>query len=85
MKKTLDPEVAEQCWPSLLSQWSLTEKWIEFITSEGHQLRYVNRDVWDELYLVTVELKPDLSNRSEVDVGAWPSVIDDFVNHLTNN
>jgi len=82
--KTIEAETALDMWSTVLSDWPLTEKWLQFIQKEAAKakrkeggMKAVSRDVWDQIFEFSREIKPDLSNWE--DGGAWPVVIDEFV------
>lgn len=77
-RKTLDKEQALELWEMVLAggHFSQLDKFLAFI-SQDEETKFVNKDLWDQVYDFAVEIKPDLSNWE--DDGAWPIALDDFV------
>jgi len=77
--RTLPVEVALQMWQlTLASRLKPFKEWEEFI--EEKQVKAVTKDVWDMLFTFAIDVDADLSNYDED--GAWPVLIDDFVEWL---
>jgi len=77
--KTVVPDTALALWQLLLpSRWALAQQWLDFLPAQG--LKSVTADVWSQLLEFARAVKPDLSNYDAN--GAWPSLIDDFVDSL---
>ena len=75
--RTLPTEVALQMWTLVLGgeRFSRLARWTAFLEKEG--VRAVTKDVWDMLLTFATDVETDLSNYD--DDGAWPVLIDDFV------
>jgi|UniRef100_A0A7S4LM59 DCN1-like protein 4/5 len=72
----LGNDTALAYWQLLLGpQWPLTNSWCTFI-SEVYK-KAITRDVWKQLYYFS-QLPTSLESY-DIDEGAWPSVMDDFV------
>jgi DCN1-like protein 4/5 len=68
-------DTAVAYWQLLLNNWPLIGPWCTFI-SEVHK-KAVTRDVWKQCHYFSL-LPPSLASY-DADEGAWPSVMDDFV------
>lgn len=71
----LSNETAVAYWALLLPRWALVEQWSRYI-AEVYK-KAITRDVWKQL-LYFSQLPPALPNY-DAEEGAWPSVMDDFV------
>lgn len=79
--RVLPIEVATDYWRLLLAdKFSQLDSWITFI--EDVNQRAVTRDTWDMIleFCNYLDKTPDLSQYDEE--GAWPSIIDEFVEYL---
>lgn len=79
--RVLPIEVATDYWRLLLAdKFSRLEDWITFI--EDVNQRSVTRDTWDMIleFCIYLDKNPDLDEYDEE--GAWPSIIDEFVEYL---
>jgi len=77
--RTLPTEVAMQMWTLVLGErFPRLARWTTFLEKEG--VRAVTKDVWDMLLTFANDVEPDLSNYD--DDGAWPVLIDDFVEYV---
>ncbi|PRW57295.1 DCN1 2 [Chlorella sorokiniana] len=79
-KKLVELDVALAMWDLLLpaSRWQHVEAWKEFMRT--HHKRPVSRDTWNQLLEFVLTAAPDLSNYD--DSGAWPYLIDEFVEEM---
>lgn len=79
LRRQIDKEVAIDMWRIvLLGKTSLLDEWLEFVEDNG--TAGITRDLWDQFFEFITDIKSDLSNWESN--GAWPSFIDDFVEHL---
>ncbi len=78
--KSLAPDTALALWQLLLpaARWPAADAWLEFVPTQG--LKAVTADTWAQLLEFARAVKPDLSNYDPE--GAWPSLLDDFAEHL---
>jgi len=82
--KALDMETATDLWNTVFSgRWDLLEAWTQFMHQEAEKakskkggIKAISRDIWEQVFEFSRDVKPDLSN-FELD-GAWPGVIDEF-------
>jgi DCN1-like protein 1/2 len=74
--RNLKVEDALMLWDLLLKplNWPLYDRWIAFISSK---VSVVTKDNWNLIYELATTVKADLSNFDAA--GAWPVMIDDFV------
>jgi len=74
--RTLPTEVATQMWQLTLSErFGHLAAWNEFLGEKG--IKAVTKDVWDMLLTFAMDVDDDMSNYD--DDGAWPVMVDDFV------
>jgi len=75
--RTLAIEVAQQMWQLTLGPRhpDPLERWLEFIQAKG--IKVVTKDVWDMLLTFLLDVKEDMADYD--DEGAWPVLIDDYV------
>jgi len=74
--RTLPTEVAKQMWELTLSdRFGQMDAWGEFLDEKG--VKAITKDVWDMLLTFAVDVSEDLTDYD--DDGAWPVMIDDFV------
>ncbi len=78
--RTLPFEVASQMWRlTLTGRFKLLDEWLDFL--ERRNVRAVTKDMWDMTYTFSTTVrKADLSDYDED--GAWPVLLDDFVDEL---
>ncbi len=78
--KALLADTALALWQLLLpGRWVHAEAWCAFV-ARAPGLKIVSRDTWVQLLEFSRAVKPDLSNYDPE--GAWPSLLDDFAEHL---
>ena len=74
--RTLPIDVALQMWQlTLESRFEHMGSWVEFLAEK--KIKAVTKDVWDMLLTFSNDVDSDLGNYDED--GAWPVLIDDFV------
>lgn len=74
--RTLPLEVALQMWQLTLGgRYGGLEQWCAFLQEQGSKA--VTKDVWDMLLTFSTDVDEDTSNYDED--GAWPVIIDDYV------
>jgi len=77
--RTLPIQVAIQMWDLTIGdRFKLLPKWKDFLAAKD--IKAVTKDVWDMLLTFHTDVVEDLSNYDED--GAWPVLIDDFVEWL---
>lgn len=76
-QKCVQQDVALAVWQLLVppARWSLMPDWCQFL-AERHN-RAISRDTWAQLLDFMQNVRPDFSNYD--DAGAWPYLMDDFV------
>lgn len=80
-RKVLGLEYAISAWRVVLKdRVAFLETWISFL--EETKKKAVNRDTWDLFLDFSRQVKEDFSNYDPA--GAWPSTIDEFVDHMTS-
>ena len=84
-RKSIDLDAAMELWtytfsPKFVFPWPLIDEWLEFCKSNRTKMQLVSIDTWQQTLEFAREVKPDLSNW-DAD-GAWPVVIDDFVEYI---
>jgi len=78
-KKTLDLDFAMDVWAVILPpHFPLLQQFLDFLTTQKN--KHVTKDLWDQTLEFAREVRSDLSNFD--DSGAWPSVIDNFVEYV---
>ncbi|URE08308.1 DCN1-like protein [Musa troglodytarum] len=82
-QKSLALDTAIGMWQLLFAErhWPLVDHWCQFLQMRHNKA--ISRDTWSQLleFAKTVDLQ--LSNYDEE--GAWPYLIDEFVEYLTEN
>jgi DCN1-like protein 1/2 len=76
-KKILSKDIAVALWELLLTgKFAMLDKWIEFVETRD-DIQWISKDVFHQLHSFSKKFGADLS--AWQDDGAWPCVIDDFV------
>mmetsp|Transcript_15449 Transcript_15449/g.25248 ORF Transcript_15449/g.25248 Transcript_15449/m.25248 type:complete len:265 (+) Transcript_15449:428-1222(+) len=86
-QKSLSKEVAVHLWPLLLRplNFELLDEFLKFVEVSGS--KGVTRDLWIQVYHFIVAYKSANNSFSfhDPDNSAWPVVIDEFIEHVSNN
>ena len=81
-RKTIDADAACEMWQLVLGgaepRWPLTAQWVDFVIRQ--KVKVVSSDLWLQVYEFSRDVKPDMSGYDEE--GAWPVIIDDFVEYM---
>ena len=81
-KKILDKETAVALWELLLPEkFDLLSQWVTFVESQ-EDVKWISKDVFFQIHAFSKKFGKDLSTWQ--DDGAWPCVIDDFVEYAKN-
>ncbi|XP_042417265.1 DCN1-like protein 2 [Zingiber officinale] len=82
-QKSLALETAIGMWQLLFAEWhwSLVDHWCQFLQLKHNKA--ISRDTWSQLLEFAKTIDLQLSNYDEE--GAWPYLIDEFVEYLTEN
>ncbi|WVZ81839.1 hypothetical protein U9M48_029171 [Paspalum notatum var. saurae] len=82
-QKSLSLETAIGMWQLLFAErnWPLLDHWCQFLQVRHNKA--ISRDTWAQLLEFVKTIDPQLSNYD--DEGAWPYLIDEFVEYLTEN
>ncbi|XP_038682296.1 DCN1-like protein 2 [Tripterygium wilfordii] len=82
-QKSLALDTAIGMWQLLFAekQWPLVDHWCQFL-QEKHN-KAISRDTWSQLLEFARIVNPSLSNYDAE--GAWPYLIDEFVEYLNEN
>ena len=76
--KSLPPETATAMFKVLLDgRWPLVDEWCAFL--EKHEIKAVTRDTWTQTLEFSRQIGEDM--RGYDPAGAWPYLIDEFVEH----
>ncbi|KAJ0961170.1 hypothetical protein J5N97_000854 [Dioscorea zingiberensis] len=65
----------------LLKNWPLVDHWCQFLQAKHNKA--ISRDTWSQLLEFAKTIDPSLSNYDAE--GAWPYLIDEFVEYLVEN
>jgi len=79
-RKSIDRDNAVLVWGLMFAKYPLGKKWIEFV-EKTEDAKAITSDLWINLLSFLNETQPDLSNFE--DDGAWPVLIDQFVEYMT--
>ncbi|KAK6947202.1 hypothetical protein RJ641_000675, partial [Dillenia turbinata] len=82
-QKSLALDTAIGMWQLLFAekQWLLVDHWCQFLQARHNKA--ISRDTWSQLLEFTWTVDPTLSNYDAE--GAWPYLIDEFVEYLNEN
>ncbi|KAJ8532675.1 hypothetical protein K7X08_012598 [Anisodus acutangulus] len=82
-QKSLALDTAIGMWQLLFAekQWPLVDHWCQFLQARHNKA--ISRDTWSQLLEFAKNVDPALSNYDAE--GAWPYLIDEFVEYLTEN
>lgn len=82
-QKSLALDTAIGMWQLLFAekQWPLVDHWCQFLQARHNKA--ISRDTWSQLLEFARNVDPALSNYDAE--GAWPYLIDEFVEYLTEN
>lgn len=74
--KTLPCELAVALWGVILKdKYSRLKEWVDFV--QNQYKKAISKDVWSQFYEFTVTIAHDFKNYE--DDGAWPVIIDEFI------
>ncbi|KAL6911468.1 hypothetical protein ACP4OV_000273 [Aristida adscensionis] len=81
--KNLSLETAIGMWQLLFAErnWPLIDQWCQFLQVRHNEA--ISRDTWAQLLEFVKTIDPQLTNYDEE--GAWPYLIDEFVEYLKEN
>lgn len=80
-KRHIQVEIAQQAWQLLLAgRFRLLGKWCEFVRQQVEHVKVINEDQYSMVLEFSQTVHEDLGNFD--DNGAWPWLIDEFVEHL---
>ncbi|KAF4396579.1 hypothetical protein G4B88_028893 [Cannabis sativa] len=82
-QKSLALDTAIGMWQLLFAEkhWPLVEHWCQFLQARHNKA--ISRDTWSQLLEFARTVEPSLSNYDAE--GAWPYLIDEFVEYLQEN
>ncbi|KAG8059473.1 hypothetical protein GUJ93_ZPchr0002g25396 [Zizania palustris] len=82
-QKSLSLETAIGMWQLLINErrWPLIDSWCQFLQVRHNKA--ISRDTWSQLLEFVKTIDPQLTNYDEE--GAWPYLIDEFVEYLIEN
>mmetsp|Transcript_35956 Transcript_35956/g.57833 ORF Transcript_35956/g.57833 Transcript_35956/m.57833 type:complete len:256 (+) Transcript_35956:146-913(+) len=77
-QKSLPLETASAMWKVLLTnRWALVDEWCEFLAAQHDKA--ITHDTWSQALEFSKAIGPDLEGYDPA--GAWPYLIDEFVEH----
>ncbi|CAJ0929235.1 unnamed protein product, partial [Mesorhabditis belari] len=78
-QRNMDCEIAITYWQILFKdRYVLLDKWESFLREK--ESKAITKDVWNLVFEFFEKINPNLSNYD--DDGAWPTLLDNFVEHL---
>ncbi|KAM0937639.1 putative defective-in-cullin neddylation protein [Dioscorea sansibarensis] len=82
-QKSLALDTAIGMWQLLFAEknWPLVDHWCQFLQAKHNKA--ISRDTWSQLLEFAKTIDPSLSNYDAE--GAWPYLIDEFVEYLAEN
>ncbi|KAH7665590.1 DCN1-like protein 1/2 [Dioscorea alata] len=82
-QKSLALDTAIGMWQLLFAEknWPLVDQWCQFLQVKHNKA--ISRDTWSQLLEFAKTIDPSLSNYDAE--GAWPYLIDEFVEYLAEN
>ncbi|CAA7399308.1 unnamed protein product [Spirodela intermedia] len=82
-QKSLALDTAIGMWQLLFAEknWPLVDEWCQFLQVRHNKA--ISRDTWSQLLEFAKTVDPSLTNYDPE--GAWPYLIDEFVEHATQN
>jgi len=82
-QKSLALDTAIGMWQLLFAekQWPLVDQWCQFLQVRHNKA--ISKDTWSQLLEFAKMVDPSLSNYDAE--GAWPYLIDEFVEYLSEN
>ncbi|OAY79177.1 DCN1-like protein 2 [Ananas comosus] len=82
-QKSLQLDTAIGMWQLLFAEkhWPFVDYWCQFLQAKHNKA--ISRDTWSQLLEFVKTMDPQLSNYEED--SAWPYLIDEFVEYLTEN
>jgi hypothetical protein len=87
--RNLPLDVATAIWGLLLPymDWSLSEKWIQFISSDEvtGKAKPITKDIWNMLLEFATRVPDSVKILEFENNGSWPLLIDDFYDHISTH
>lgn len=77
-RKTIDVDAAIEMWQLVLQDWGLIKEWGAFVMEQ--KVKVVSHDLWMQVLEFSRDVGVDMKGY-DAD-GAWPVLIDDFVEHV---
>ena len=78
-RKSIDAEAALEMWSLVLHSWPLCPAWLAFCQQQ--KIKVVSSDLWLQLFDFSRDVQADDLRGYDAD-GAWPVLIDEFVDHI---